>query len=269
MTLYSTLELARKVETSEALNHVAFVEAHRKIFTHSKASHQRIDTGYAVYIDADSPLTQAFGLGFAGTVEDDEIIRLEDFYKQRRCPVNIEVSHLADASFTSQLAKRGYQIVGYSDVLIKSLSGQDAHASFGDDRIGIVTANEVDTLATSVARGFADGGDFPQSLTQIFQTYFHQPNCTCFIARIDGEAAGGAAVFINGTLAILGAASTLPKFRGRGLQTDLLRCRLNFAASRNCELAAVTTLPGTVSQRNVQRQGFQMVYARTKFMRNS
>ncbi len=49
-------------------------------------------------IDAVSPLTQAFGLGFGGAVDDDEIDKLEDFYKQRNCPVNIEVSHLSHTS---------------------------------------------------------------------------------------------------------------------------------------------------------------------------
>jgi hypothetical protein len=43
--------------------------------------------------------------------------------------------------------------------------------------------------------------------------------------------------------------------------------KLEDARSAGCDLAMSITLPGSVSQRNLERQGFCVVYTRTKFVR--
>ncbi|HSO74006.1 MAG TPA: hypothetical protein VLU47_04145 [Blastocatellia bacterium] len=43
--------------------------------------------------------------------------------------------------------------------------------------------------------------------------------------------------------------------------------RLAFAVENGCDLAMVATQPGSGSQRNVERQGFRVVYTRTKFLK--
>jgi GNAT superfamily N-acetyltransferase len=55
-------------------------------------------------------------------------------------------------------------------------------------------------------------------------------------------------------------AGTLPAERRRGVQAALLQARLADAAARGCDLAIITVQP--VSQRNVQRHGFELLYTR-------
>ncbi|MBI3650030.1 MAG: GNAT family N-acetyltransferase [Acidobacteria bacterium] len=105
----------------------------------------------------------------------------------------------------------------------------------------------------------------PQAFKELFITCFQQANCAIFGARVKQTAAGGGAVFMCDEVAIFGGASTLPQFRRQGIQTDLLKMRLRYAQALGCPWAMVTTLPGSLSQKNVERQGFQVVYARTKF----
>jgi ribosomal protein S18 acetylase RimI-like enzyme len=66
---------------------------------------------------------------------------------------------------------------------------------------------------------------------------------------------------LNGVAQLCGAA-TLPEHRRRGVQTALLRERLAEAAREGCDVAVVTTQPGSPSQENAQRQGFELLYAR-------
>jgi hypothetical protein len=47
----------------------------------------------------------------------------------------------------------------------------------------------------------------------------------------------------------------------------LIQARLTFAAAADCDLAKVTTLPGSGSQRNVERQGFRVAYTQTVMVR--
>jgi ribosomal protein S18 acetylase RimI-like enzyme len=79
---------------------------------------------------------------------------------------------------------------------------------------------------------------------------------------LDDAAAGGGALRIDGDIAQLCGASTLPRFRRRGIQTALLRRRLADARAQGCVLATVTTQPGSKSNHNAQRQGFELLYPR-------
>ena len=89
------------------------------------------------------------------------------------------------------------------------------------------------------------------------------PGTTSWLARVDGQPAGGGSLMIHDGLALICGDGTLPGYRHRGVQTLLLQARLAHAAVSGCELAAICTQPGSGSQRNAERQGFQVVYART------
>ena len=53
-----------------------------------------------------------------------------------------------------------------------------------------------------------------------------------------------------------------PSFRHRGVQRRFF-ARLAHALAAGCRLAMICTQPGSGSQRNAERQGFRVAYART------
>jgi GNAT superfamily N-acetyltransferase len=67
-----------------------------------------------------------------------------------------------------------------------------------------------------------------------------------------------AGMTVHGDVAVLGAASTLPAYRGRGAQPVLLRRRLEVAAAAGCTLAVATARPGSPSAANLERAGFEL-----------
>jgi len=69
---------------------------------------------------------------------------------------------------------------------------------------------------------------------------------------------------IDGILGIAGTA-TLPAFRRRGVQQAVVAHALNRARGR-AALAMATTEPGSISQRNFERFGFQVIYTRAIFV---
>lgn len=265
MTIHANKELCARLETVEALNQVEFAVTFNRLEKEFQAAYKKIGTGYAVFAGVDSPLTQAFALGLDGEVSEKEILELEDFYKQRGSAVNIEVCTLSDISLARLLVERGFQITEYSNLLVRSLAGEETFEQAGEIVIREVRADELDRFAATVGRGFAEGSDPSESITELFKVWFEQSNCTWFGAFVDREMAGGGAVFLNQGVGEFGGASTLPEYRGRGIQTALLKARLAYARKNGCDLAMVTTLPGTTSQRNVEKQGFQVAYTRTKF----
>ena len=93
------------------------------------------------------------------------------------------------------------------------------------------------------------------------------PMVSCWLAQVGGRIAGGGALVIHDGLALICGDGTLPEFRSQGVQTALLRARLDRARRAGCDLAVICTQPGSSSQRNAERQGFQVVYARTLMSR--
>jgi ribosomal protein S18 acetylase RimI-like enzyme len=85
---------------------------------------------------------------------------------------------------------------------------------------------------------------------------------TAYVALCDGVVAGGGSARFADGIAQLTGAATAPAYRRRGVQTALLATRLADAAAAGCDIAVVTTAPGSQSQQNVQRRGFQLLYTR-------
>ena len=59
----------------------------------------------------------------------------------------------------------------------------------------------------------------------------------------------------------------MPAHRRRGVQTALLSARLADAAAAGCDIAVITTQPGSKSQQNAQRRGFDLLYTRAILVR--
>jgi GNAT superfamily N-acetyltransferase len=85
-----------------------------------------------------------------------------------------------------------------------------------------------------------------------------------YIARIDGQAVAHAAMCVlrDQRCAVLGAGATHPSYRRRGCQTALIVRRVEDALAAGCALVAVETSAASQSERNLQRLGFSVFFAR-------
>jgi GNAT superfamily N-acetyltransferase len=87
-----------------------------------------------------------------------------------------------------------------------------------------------------------------------------------YVAFLDGEPAGVGSLYVGGRIGVLAAAVTLPRLRGRGVQTALLRRRIADSARAGCELVVSQASPGTISERNMQRVGLRPAYSQVLFV---
>ncbi len=128
-----------------------------------------------------------------------------------------------------------------------------------------------------IVQGFAHPDGSPQSnetfedesLKQVFQDFAASTAFTRYLARVDGTNAGSAGMRLSDGVAQFCGASTLPAFRRRGVQAALLRRRLRDAADAGCDVAVVTTQPGSKSNHNAQRLGFALLYPRAVLVKGT
>ena len=68
------------------------------------------------------------------------------------------------------------------------------------------------------------------------------------------------ALHVSGPVAWVGAASTVPGHRRRGAQSALLAHRLQLAATEGATRVVAKVEPGSGSERNLRRAGFEPAY---------
>ena len=266
-SLELNVELSRRLEFAEA--QVALEGANTLMAWNPESSVavERVAGGYAVYCGANSPITQALGLGLNGPVSAEEFDRLEEFYFSRNEPVRAETSPLADASLFALYRERGYGVTEFSNVMVRPIDSAEPWQEPDGIEIWKASRQEMELWTLTVAQGFAENYPVTEEIIRIMKVCGLSRGMECYLASIDGKVAGGATLSLRGKIAGLFGASTLPDFRKRGVQTALLRARLRRAAEVRCEIAMSLAQPGSHSQRNISRLGFQTLYTRVKFER--
>ena len=263
-----SLELAREIELAEAEAAVACAGSLVAAQGDGAGAVASVAGGYAVYCGANSPVTQAVGLGLNGPVSKEEFDRLEEFYSSREEPVRVETCPMADGSLIEHYRERGYHVSEFSNVMVRPVEKLAGAAALSAGiEIQKAADGEIDLWTLTVAQGFAEHFPVTQEILSVMRLFASGKDAECYFARVDGKIAGGATLALRGRIAGLFGASTLPQFRNRGVQTALLHARMQRAAEKGCELAMSLAVPGSASQRNIIRRGFRTLYTRVKFER--
>jgi GNAT superfamily N-acetyltransferase len=266
---FMNLELARRVENAEATGCRECAEASQKLHPEFPFAIERIAGGVAVFAGPDSPITQAIGIGINGPVEDSDLNRLGDFFQSRSAPAAAEICPFVDMALYERLALRGYRLLEVSNVLVRGIAKTNAEQVTRPAGVNVrhASSDESKLWTRTVAQGFAEHFPVTQEILDVMEGFFHGRSARPFLAFVDNQVAGGGALIIHDGVCGLFGASTLPDFRGRGVQTELLRERIAFAIRQGCDLAVSIAQPGSTSHRNIERAGFQVAYTRTKLIR--
>ncbi|GAA1863058.1 GNAT family N-acetyltransferase [Pseudonocardia ailaonensis] len=228
--------------------------------------------GAASFAGADSPYTKVVGLGFDGIPELDAV---EEAYAAHGAPVSVELAHLADPDLAALLSDRGYRLEGFENVLGLDLSRpSDAVApdgievrTSGDDEFEEWLAVVVDASVHPDTQGVPWHDDFPATAIEQAQRDSAAAGLTRYAAFRKGELAGGAEFRIVDGIAQLAGAGTAPAHRRHGVQSAMLAARLADARAAGCDIAVIVTQPGSKSQQNAQRRGFDLLYTRATLVR--
>lgn len=261
MNFFPGTELAARIEAAET----ALISA-------GAAEVRPLAGGAACFAGPDSPLTKVVGLGFGGVPTDAELDEIERDYARRGAPVQVELSNLADPRIGALLTGRGYRLVSFENVLgtrpatepgVPGVRVDKARADELQAWIDVV----VDGFAHPDAEGVPSHEEFPRDVLAAAVRDMVAAGAVTYLARCQDTIAGGASMRLTDGVAQLTGAATAPAFRRRGVQSALLSARLSDAHAAGADIAVVTTSPGSRSQQNVQRKGFQLLYTRAILVR--
>jgi GNAT superfamily N-acetyltransferase len=268
--LFCGTALAERIERVEAHFMAKAVEAARARRGDHVAFARDIAGGTATFAEADSPFNKVAGLGFAGVPTADELAQVEKAFHELGAPVQVELPNLADPAVGELLTERGYRLAGYENVLGIALDELPAVEPPAGVEIRPCRDGESDTaldiLIEAVlvpdTEGSAAAEEFPREALGNAIRDMEAAGTRRYLALIDGVPVGTGSLRIADGIAYFAGTATSVPYRRRGVQTALIAARLAEAKAAGCDLATVTTGPGTKSQQNLQRRGFDLLYTR-------
>jgi GNAT superfamily N-acetyltransferase len=264
--LFCSVELAARIEGVEAQLITAATEAARQRIGDG-AFVMPVAGGAACYAEDGSPLNKIVGLGFGGVPSGEALDEVEQAFAARGTVTQVELSNLSDPAIGAALTSRGYQLVSFENVLGRSLDGLQAvmppnvEVRVSDDP-AVYSDVVIDGFAHPDEQGVPSHEDFPREVIGRAMGDMEKAGVISYLAFRDGGVAGGGSMRMAEGVAQLTGAATAPAHRRRGVQTALLSTRLADAARAGCDIAVVTTQPGSKSQQNVQGRGFHLLYTR-------
>ncbi|RYG25725.1 hypothetical protein EON82_06065 [bacterium] len=216
-----------------------------------------LGTGYGLYAGPDSPLTQV--VGFAHRKPGD-VQEIERFFSARAENWEITVTPFTDAGTFRELLELGYRPGQFEGELAQWVG------DVPDEDVEIrEVRGELAVFMETTGRGWTgnEGDDYvPGELERAVS----KVEARRYIAFVDGLPAAAASMIEVGDSVVLGGGTARVPFRGRGLQSALLRRRLRDAGKGR--FALMGAVPGTTSYRNAQRAGFTPLYSKVALMRH-
>jgi len=276
--MFASIALAARIDRAETRLTESLARAVMASKPESRAFVEVIGGGVAAYAGPSSPMNKMIGVGFEGMPSERRLQEIEGLYRERGAPLQAEVATLGDPAFAAELTRRGYVLRNFENVSGRPIvdadrNPPDAHGI----RIDVMTeTNAADWIDAAIA-GFQhpDGKGVPadelaprDALDAALRPFATVDGFGRYCAWLDGQLAGVATLRIDDGVAQLCGAATLLPFRRRGIQAALLRRRLADSARAGCDLAVITTQPGSTSQENGHRQGFALLYARAILVRD-
>ena len=253
---------AARLEDAQAWRAANYVQANQTQKGASDAALIIVAGAPVVYGGAGIPVNRAIGLGMHGPVTADDLDRVEHFYTERGTDCAVDLCPLADPSLLRLLQTRGYYVRGWMSMLFLPLPNASASAMNPAIRVTRATPEQAEHWLVTSARGFDETDEVSDSTLRVITPNFTAPNAHCYFAWMGDTPIGTGGMYPHQGVVELGGASTLVAYRQQGAQSALIQRRLADAHALGCDLAAVLTSPGSASQRNMQRRGFELAYTR-------
>jgi ribosomal protein S18 acetylase RimI-like enzyme len=262
--------LARRLESAEEMPQVDCARMLQQLRPEIGAAFEPFCGGHMVFAGLNSPIGHAAGLGFDRPVTASDLDRLEAFYRSHSAPAQLDLCPLTDPSVLELVSARRYGLLELNNVLYRPLSMAEPFDIPAEFQIRPGKPEESAMFSDIVSRSFFEKEGPPEGFADMLAPLFAFPEALTFLATVDKRpvaAAAGRIIPEHRAFALFGA-GTLPGYRGRGIQTALLRTRMKAAAEAGCELAVVVTRGGTISERNCVRLGFRIAYSKATVIKH-
>jgi GNAT superfamily N-acetyltransferase len=186
-----------------------------------------------------------------------QIAALLAWYRENGVAPRFEVvPGLATVEICRELARLGCFQSGFHTSLICEPAGNGTQNA----AVEKVTRATLDEFLDTHAAGW--GMRDPAGFKANTRGWLDQPGWSLYLARSDGKAAATGILYVHDKVGYCADAATVPAFRGRGLQTALLRRRITDASAAGVDFICSGAEFLSASHRNMERAGMRLQFVR-------
>src|SRR5262244_3693671 len=102
--------LARRLESAEEVPQVRYAEIFQKLHPKIGAAVEPVCGGHMIFAGVGSPIGRVTGAGFDEPVLVGDLDRIEEFYRAKGAPSQVDVCPLTDPSLFELLKERNYTL---------------------------------------------------------------------------------------------------------------------------------------------------------------
>ncbi|PYI56408.1 GNAT family N-acetyltransferase [Paenibacillus flagellatus] len=202
-----------------------------------------------------------------GPQDADRIDDIARFYRERGRKFEVHlVPGKLNAALAKALAAHGFMQTGFHATMVADLevaAGRwketPTSAGIGFREIG---RDEFAAYGRIHCLGFGMPVEGAVPIARNNEVLHGRPGWKLYFGLTDGMPAAAGVMRMHDGIASLTFAATLPEYRGRGLQSGLIRLRLRTAAEHGCRLATAQAAFGSPSHRNMEKAGMRLAFTR-------
>ncbi len=255
---------ARRMEAAEEYGALRYAQAVGPLHPEWNSTWEQFAGGHIIFVARHSMVGRAHGLGFAGPITAQDIEHIEQFYFDREFDAQVDVCPYADPSLFESLNRRGFQVAEFNQTLARWIHPEESFSrpTLKGIEIRAVKPGEATDWSRMLAHVFM--GEHAPQYESFFAPWANGEHSLTLAAFSNGRmiAGCGGVIVPEHRMAGFFGAATLAEYRGQGIQAAFMRERLRITQEAGCDLAVTLTMPGTTSQRNVERAGFRTAYTK-------
>ena len=263
MSLFNNIDLARKIENIKIKGTKEYIMKRKKISPSYNGDCFALEGMGNVFCMEDYCFGVGFGLNEEVLSSDIEIIENSILKKDFFSHIQFELTPYTNQQFLGILQERGYTLDHFLAVWVLNLEEwKPRNISLKSDKISIkrVTPDESYEWARTVALGLSSDENTTKDSIESVRCFLNLSNSDAFLLKEDEVGVAGGFLAINDQLGEMFLTSTIHPYRGKGYQNLLIEERIKYAKSKGCTHLTVTTKPNDTSARNMERNGFALVY---------
>lgn len=263
MAIVNNKELAKKIESIKRKGTKSYIEKQQELNPSTLSDCLSLE-GKGDFFCTGSV---SFGVGFGmdQTVAKKDLAAIEEFVRSKEevKHARFELTPFCDPLLLALLQEQRYTLEQFLAVWVLDLKAwKPVEKSFPGNTVEIAEVANEDSFewAWTVALGISKDNTVSEETMEATRTFLEVPGNTGFLLKDNGESAAGGTLAIDGRLGELFLASTVQAYRGKGHQNRLIEERIRYAKDKGCTHITVTTEPNTASARNMEKNGFGLIY---------
>jgi GNAT superfamily N-acetyltransferase len=193
---------------------------------------------------------------------ENEVEEIFEFYKNKDFTIEIPPGCITE-DISKKLMRKGYSHTSFNPILFSEITKIEKINNKEIEIEEIKTKEKFEEFSHIYLNAWEINKEMHEAIKRNINHWLDIPNWHLYISKISNESAGISILYIKDEIGYLADTAIIPKFRGKGIQKELISHRVKEALSKGCKKIMGRAEFGSISQRNMETLGIKVSYTKS------